>query len=244
MSDSAKIRSIDALDVLAAGLGQYAAHAQQVMAAAIMEAKRTIAWLEQRQQFWRNEVLRRKEMVRRASAIYHDCKRPVYDARTKTSYVASCDVELQQFRNAERYLDEAEDEEQKVLRAKYAVQSALEHYQKEARHLQSTLQNQVPTSVGWLRRKAAVLRSYAASQPSLSVGEVFAGAAMAVQQGAANLDDVESVKTSDDHSMKSYDDVTIKTKAGADKCLRSIIVKNLICCACLMRITPLQRPRL
>lgn len=227
MSDSAKIRSIDALDVLAAGLGQYAAHAQQVMAAAIMEAKRTIAWLEQRQQFWRNEVLRRKEIVRRASAIYHDCKRPVYDARTKTSYVASCDAELQQFRNAERYLDEAKDEEQKVLRAKYAVQSALEHYQKEARHLQSTLQNQVPTSVGWLRRKAAVLRSYAASQPGLSVGEVFAGAAilgigaaMAAQQGAANLDDAESVKTSDGQSTKPYDDVSVKTKTGADQCLR------------------------
>jgi len=227
MSDSAKIRSIDALDALAAGLGQYADHAQQVMEAAITEAKRTVAWLEQRQQFWHNEVLRRKEIVRRAGAIYNDCKRQVYDARTKTSYVASCEAELQQFRNAERYLDEAEDEEQKVLRAKYAVQSALEHYQKEARHLQSTLQNQVPTSAAWLKRKAAILRSYAASQPSLSVGEVFAGAAIlgvgvaiAMQQEVAKIGNDEVVEPSMGHQTEPYDDVVIKPKAGENKCLR------------------------
>jgi hypothetical protein len=174
MSSSAKISSIDVLDELAAGLGQYSAHAQQVMEVASAEAQRTLEWLAQRQRFWHNEILRRTEMRRRAAAIYNDCKRP----RNGSSNIPACDEEWEQLRKVERYLAEAEAEEQAVIRAKHAVQSASEHYYKEARQLRHTLQQQLPTSAAWLRRKSAILRSYAAGNPGLSLADVFAGAAI------------------------------------------------------------------
>ncbi|MCS7039953.1 MAG: hypothetical protein NZP34_10145, partial [Caldilineales bacterium] len=70
---SAHVLSIQALAELKAAFTRFGHETQEALNAADIELRRTLDWLQERLNYWRNEVRRRQEEVNRAQAALDRC---------------------------------------------------------------------------------------------------------------------------------------------------------------------------
>lgn len=160
MSQQVIVYSVEALEELRVALLLYHDHALRTLEAANLEIRRTYEWLTERQQFWRNEVRRRSELVQQAMIIFNACKtHTTYDAKTGRSNRPDCEREWQAVEKAKRFQAAAEHELQIVNKVLQQMQLADERYQRAAQRLTALLNNDLPQSAVFLKRKIALLHS-------------------------------------------------------------------------------------
>ncbi|MCX7840843.1 MAG: hypothetical protein N2559_15520 [Anaerolineae bacterium] len=166
------VQAIHALDDLRAALVRFASEAQSTLDAAQQEIQRTLDWLTERANYWRNEVTRREALVRQAEAALARCQASAYyDSRTGRSYVPDCSAYQTALLQARVRLREAEAELQNVQQWTRHIQQAIAEYQREAQRLTVFLSNDLPKATTLLTNSANILRSYVAtSPPSASIG--------------------------------------------------------------------------
>ncbi|MGB0383839.1 MAG: hypothetical protein ACPGWR_03365 [Ardenticatenaceae bacterium] len=168
MSQSANVRSIQALSDLRGALGRFSGEAQTSLNAAQLEIRRTLEWLAERQRHWQRQVRRWQEEVSRAQSALARCQNSgYYDHRTGRSHAPDCRPYEQALRQAQRYLGQAESELRTVQQAIKAVQQAAADYQRQAQRLATIVGSDVPKAAALLGRSIATLQSYVAmSAPS------------------------------------------------------------------------------
>jgi hypothetical protein len=72
---SAHVLSIQALEEFKGHLTRFNAQAQEILNATEIEIRRTLDWLQERLNYWRNEVRRRQEILAQAERALAACLR-------------------------------------------------------------------------------------------------------------------------------------------------------------------------
>jgi hypothetical protein len=176
MSLSAQVRSIQALEDLKGAPGRFGGEAQMALQAAELEIRRTLDWLQERLNYWRSEVQRRREEVRQAEADLARCRTSGYyeDGRY---HAPDCSAEERALRQAQVRLREAEAELQNVQRWMKAVGEAVDTYRTQAQRLGRLIAIDLPKANAFLERKIAELQAYlAVIAPTVGVGALPATA--------------------------------------------------------------------
>jgi len=188
MSQSANVRSVQALGELKGALSCFQGEAQDALQAAEQEIRRTLDWLQERLNHWRNEVSRRQEEVARAGAALTRCQASGYTDRDGRYHAPNCSAYEQALRQAQARLREAEAELRNVQEWTRRVQQANGDYQRQAQRLTTMLNSDLPRGTALLGRKIAVLHSYAALQvPSAPISAAQAVAATTLISMLTNL---------------------------------------------------------
>lgn len=164
MSQSANVRSVQALGELKGALSCFQGEAQDALQAAEQEIQRTLDWLQERLNHWRNEVSRRQEEVARAGTALTRCQASGYTDRDGRYHAPNCSAYEQALRRAQSRLREAEAELRNVQEWTRRVQQANGNYQRQAQRLATVLNGDLPRGTALLGRKIAILHSYTALQ--------------------------------------------------------------------------------
>jgi hypothetical protein len=165
---AANVLAIHALDELKAGLARFGGEAHDALSAAEQKIQRTLDWLQERANHWRNEVRRREEMVRQAEAALARCMASGYYDRDGHYHAPDCSAYENALLQARVRLREAEAELRNVQQWTQHVQQAVAEYQREAQRLAAMLGSDLAKASALLSNSADILRSYVAmSAPAL-----------------------------------------------------------------------------
>jgi hypothetical protein len=185
---SAHVLSIQALEEFKGHLTRFNAQAQEILNAAEIEIRRTLDWLQERLNYWRNEVNRRREVYNRAWAAYQRCleSRRMRD-RNGNVIQLPCPAEEAAVQRARLHLAEAEAELRTVQEWTRLVERQADEYHRQAQRLKAWLDGELPKANAFLERKITTLQSYVAmgissggyvtTPPVQAAGETFATAA-------------------------------------------------------------------
>ena len=185
MSLSAHVRSIQALEDLKGALGRFDGEAQMALQAAEQEVRRTLDWLQERLNYWRSEVQRRREEVRQAQADLASCLASGY-YEDGHYYEPDCSAEEQALYQAQVRLHEAEAELRNVQRWMKAVGDAVAAYRTQAQRLGRLIATDLPKANAFLEHKIAELQAYlAVAAPTGAVGVMPAAAPSRPAEGVA-----------------------------------------------------------
>lgn len=155
MSSSANVHSIQALEELRNALLRFKSEAQNALNGAEGEINHTRIWLQERLQYWQNELRRRRYALEEAQTILRAClnsgtrDRPP-DCRGPQAAVGQ----------AQRRMEEAEQELRTVQEHIKKVEQAVGSYQQQARRLIETLENELLKGAALLSNSTSILRSY------------------------------------------------------------------------------------
>jgi len=170
MSQSANVRSIQALEELKGALNRFGGEAQESLSAAEVEIRRTFDWLRERQNHWHNEVCHWREEVTRAEAALATCRTSGYTDRNGHHHAPNCSAHEQALHQAQAHLREAQAELHNVQEWTQRVQQANADYQRQAQRLATMLGSDLPRGTALLGRKIATLRSYVTLQAPPAAG--------------------------------------------------------------------------
>jgi hypothetical protein len=182
---SAHVLSIQALEEFKGHLTRFNAQAQEILNATEIEIRRTLDWLHERLNYWRNEVNRRREIYHRALAAYQRCleSRRMRDKNGNVIQLP-CPAEEAALERARLHLAEAEAELRTVQEWTRLVERQAEEYHRQAQRLKAWLDGELPKANAFLERKITTLQSYVAmgissggyavTPPTLAVGEASA----------------------------------------------------------------------
>jgi len=162
MSDSARVKSVDALRDFREALATFIEDARSALTSVEMENRRMTEWVNQTQRFyWANEVKRRREKMNEIRGELH---------RKKLS--GAGDTEAKELvRIANSRLREAEEKVEIVKKAAPILQHAIDEYLGLARPLGDMLTGDLENALGKLERMADALDKYlATSLPAGSPG--------------------------------------------------------------------------
>jgi hypothetical protein len=183
---SAHVLSIQALEELKGALNQFNAESLEGLNAMESEIRRTLDWLQERLNYWQNQVQRRQEEVRRAEAALARCQASGYWDRDGYYHAPDCSAYEWAVFQARARLREAETELANVRRWLAQVQQAVGDYQRQAQRLKAWLESELPKANAFLERKITTLQSYVMMgapsggyvtiPPVQAVGETFAAA--------------------------------------------------------------------
>ena len=162
MGKAANVRAIQALTELRNALRRFGRGAQEALASAEIEIRRTQEWLREREAHWRREV-------EEARAAYEDCL---------AEEGSNCAAE-------EAALHRAEAELRKVQYWQVRVEQAVAEYRRYANRLKHLVKDHTERAQAFLDRRRAELESYIAvpvpqvapastSLPPLNVGGISA----------------------------------------------------------------------
>ena len=156
MSQSARVRSIDALKALHAALTRFGPEAREALGAAEIEIRRVFDYLDQQLQHWQRQVEKRRENVNRArSDLAH--------ARALRQGERSGYVEQEiALRKAQTLLQEAEDKVVAVKRWLLHLPQAVGEYEGPARRLAGMLDADLKQGLAILEHKIGILEAYTA----------------------------------------------------------------------------------
>ena len=160
---SAHVLSIQALEEFKGHLTRFNAQAQEILNATEIEIRRTLDWLHERLNYWRNEVNRRREIYHRALAAYQRCleSRRMRDKNGNVIQLP-CPAEEAAVERARRHLAEAQAELRTVQEWMQRFQQAVNEYERQARRLKAWLDGELPKATAFLERKITTLHSYVA----------------------------------------------------------------------------------
>lgn len=166
MSESANVRSIEALSELRGALARFTGEAQSSLNAAQLEIRRTLEWLAERQRHWQRQVRRWQQEALRAQSALTRCENSrYYDDETGEYHAPDCSAYEEALYDAERNLRQAERELRTVQQAIQAVERAAADYQRQAQRLTTILGSDVPKAAALLASSIAILESYLAMSP-------------------------------------------------------------------------------
>lgn len=160
MSQSANLRSLQTLEDLKSALGRFRGEAQEALLAIEQEIRRTLDWLQERQNHWQHQVRRRQDDVHRAAAALARCQASGYYDREGRYYPPNCTREEQVLRQAEVQLRQAEAELHNVGQWLRQVQQAVTDYQLHARRLRELATTHTEKSQTYLGRVITDLQLY------------------------------------------------------------------------------------
>ncbi len=184
---SAYVLSIQALEEFKGHLTRFNAQAQEILNATEIEIRRTRDWLQERLNYWRNEVNRRQEIYNRAWAAYQRCleSRRMRDKNGNVIQLP-CPAEEAALERARLHLAEAQAELRTVQEWMRRFQQAVDDYERQARRLKAWLDGELPKANAFLERKITTLQSYVTmgissggyvtTPPVQAAGETFATA--------------------------------------------------------------------
>jgi len=184
---SAHVLSIQVLEEFKGQLTRFNAQAQEILNATEIEIRRTLDWLQERLNYWRNEVNRRQEIYNRAWAAWQRCleSRRMRDKNGNVIQLP-CPAEEAAVERARLHLAEAQAELRTVQEWTRLVERQAEEYHRQARRLKAWLDGELPKATAFLERKITTLQSYVAMgissggyvtpPPVQAVGETFATA--------------------------------------------------------------------
>jgi len=181
---SAHVLSIQALEEFKGHLTRFNAQAQEILNAAEIEIRRTLDWLQERLNYWRNEINRRREVYNRAWAAYQRCleSRRMRDKNGNVIQLP-CPAEEAALERARLHLAEAEAELRTVQEWTRLVERQADEYHRQAQRLKAWLDGELPKANAFLERKITTLQSYVAmgissggyvtTPPVQAAGETF-----------------------------------------------------------------------
>ena len=156
MSTSAEVASLDALRDWKAALGAFRGSAQEALVGVELAVRRAFDWLDERRDFWQQELRRREEAVTVAkSELWRKKNLPI---------IAHPDTTEQEkaLRRALARLEEAQEKLEKHRQWAIALRRAVEEYEGPARRLGHRLEADLPKALALLAEKIATLESYVA----------------------------------------------------------------------------------
>ncbi len=158
---SAHVRSIQALDDLKAAFSRFGYEAQEALNATEIELRRTLDWLQERFNYWRNEVRRREQILAQAERALAACRASgYYDPKTGAYYEPPCTAQWEAVRRARVHLQEAQAELRNVQEWTRLVQQAAGDYRRQAQRLYAWLNGELPKATASLGRSATILSAY------------------------------------------------------------------------------------
>jgi|GEM_PF-1002918 hypothetical protein len=158
---SANVQAIHALDEFRGALARFHSDAQNGLTTAAQEIQRTLDWLQERANYWRNEVVRRQAAVNQAEATLARCQASGYRDKDGYYHAPDCSAYQAAVLQARVRLREAEAELRNVQQWTRLVQQAIAEYQREAQRLATTLGNDLPKARALLTNSSNILQSYA-----------------------------------------------------------------------------------
>jgi hypothetical protein len=166
MSQTANVRSVEALKDFKNTLITYADDARAALSSVQMDIRHTRDWLERDQMaYWKGQVKRRQELVGLARTELH--RRRLSQANSDA--ISDTD-QKEALKLAQRKLAEAEEKVEKVKRWIPILQKAISDYNSHAQPLGDRLAGPFENSLALLDRMVAALDAYRAlSAPSLPV---------------------------------------------------------------------------
>ena len=184
---SAHVLSIQALEEFKGHLTRFNAQAQEILNATEIEIRRTLDWLQERLNYWRNEVRRRQEILAQAERALSACRASGWYDKNGYYHEPPCTAQWEAVRRARTYLAEAEAELRTVQEWTRLVERQAEEYHRQAQRLKAWLDGELPKANAFLERKITTLHSYVAmgissggyvtTPPVQAAGETFATAA-------------------------------------------------------------------
>ncbi len=151
MSESAKVKSVDALREFREALGTFIEDARNALTSVEMENRRVTEWVNHTQKFyWLNEVKRRREKMNEIRGELH---------RRKLSGAGDTEAK-EAVRIANARLREAEEKVEIVKKAAPVLQHAIDEYLGQARPLGDMLTGELENCLALLERMATALDDY------------------------------------------------------------------------------------
>jgi hypothetical protein len=169
---SANVHSIEALESLRGALMRFKGEAQGALNAAAMEIKRTQEWLQERLQYWQNELKRRQRALQEAEAKLSACLAMAAAANLPE---VVCSIPQENVLRAQRRVREAEQELYTVQVYIKRVGEVVGIYQQQARRLASTLDNDLLKGAELLSESVAILMSYVAGSTVAGIAGTVGG---------------------------------------------------------------------
>jgi hypothetical protein len=160
MSQSAQVRSIDAVKAFREALVTFGVDAQAALSSADAEIRRVVDWLHGQLQFWQRQVRERQEDVTRAKQAL--IMRRWGHTEGKGPGTTEQEVAL---RKAQRRLQEAEEKVQVVRRWIQQLPQALIEYEGHARQLSGWLEADLRQGIALLDRRLDALDAYVRLAP-------------------------------------------------------------------------------
>ena len=150
-----------------------------------MEIRRTLDWLQERLNYWRNEVRRRQKEADRAGAALEQC-RAMAGLAAQAGVAISCAPQEAAFYQALNRLRQAQSELRNVQDWIRLVRQTARIYQRQARRLRAWMSNELPKANAFLADRIRALQSYTATgtaaggyattPPVQAVGQTFTAA--------------------------------------------------------------------
>jgi hypothetical protein len=191
---SAHVLSIQALEEFKGHLTRFNAQAQEILNATEIEIRRTLDWLQERLNYWRNEVRRRQEILTQAERALAACRAGGWYDKNGYYHEPPCTAQWEAVHRARTYLAEAEAELRTVQEWTRLVERQAEEYHRQAQRLKAWLDGELPKANAFLERKITTLQSYIAmgmssggyvtTPPVQAVGGTFATAVGLATLGA------------------------------------------------------------
>lgn len=198
MSQSAHVRSIEAVERVQAALTQFGEEAQQALDEVRMELDRFVEWLAHDQtEYWKSEV-------RRCEAKLAEAKVDLHRARSATidpEHTPSCLQEQKVLDTAKRRLEATEEKLKRVRGWIPIVQQAVQDYQSQSAPLVNGLIYELPRAITFVRQLVSRLEDYAALAPPSTGG--LRAAPSASSMALPDTTSVEALQPSESEASES-----------------------------------------
>lgn len=212
MSQSANVRSIEALRELHHAMMRYHYDTLTILDAVRAEIRRTCDWLEERRYYWQNELRRREEYLRRARESLSRCE--------SKSKVGICINERAAVREAQRMVDEATSELRTVKDHINRVNNAINIYQAKANRLKDSLQSELLKGVALLNTSSDILTAYVnVDGISSGVARTVAGASLESTSVAKSIEgsgEPETLGSEPNQGLNHQGEIDERAVAGGE----------------------------
>ena len=156
MTQSANVRSLDAIRDFKAALQGFEEDAANALAALQQEIFRAVDWLEHdRPNYWKRRVQQGYNKVAETRQEYDRCR-----LRTVAGHRPACIEEKQAVAHAKRQLEMAKEKVEVVKRWCFKIGQEVDEYRGRVGQLQQCLEGDVPRMLALLERMVDSLESY------------------------------------------------------------------------------------
>jgi capsule polysaccharide export protein KpsE/RkpR len=184
MSQTAHVRSIDAVEQFRGAFVRFGEQSAQALDEIRMELDRFVEWLEQDQvAYWKNEVRRCEAKVAEAKVDLHRARSATIDPE----HTPSCLQEQKVLDAAKRRLLSTEEKLQVVKRWVPAIRQAVQDYQTQIAPLVNYLTYEQPRGVNFLRQLVQRLEDYVAIAPPTALATTAFVTAQTGSQNAGSM---------------------------------------------------------
>ena len=153
----ANVRDIDAIRRIRASLITFAEEAETALQLMLMEAQKTIGWIEQdRPHYWKIQTRKAFDLVASTRTNYETCR-----MRTVAGHRSSCIEEKQAFEKAKRRLLHCQEQIERVRKWANTIRHETDEFRGRLSGLQTLLSSDIPKAIALLEKTATVLESYA-----------------------------------------------------------------------------------